>query len=63
MNDFEIVKKYDYEQISILQNKKAKLFAIDVIHDTTRGPAVGGIRFMKYQNEEEAICGRSVKKR
>jgi len=55
MEYFDTIKKYDYEQISIIQNQKAKLFAVDVIHDTTRGPAVGGTRFMKYPNEEEAI--------
>jgi leucine dehydrogenase len=55
MEYFDTIKRHDYEQISIIQNQKAKLFAIDVIHDTTRGPAVGGTRFMKYRNEEEAI--------
>jgi len=55
MEYFDVIKKYDYETISIIQNRKAGLFAIDVIHDTTRGPAVGGTRFMKYNNEEEAI--------
>ncbi len=46
MEYFDTIKRHDYEQISIIQNQKAKLFAIDVIHDTTRGPAVGGTRFM-----------------
>jgi leucine dehydrogenase len=55
MEHADIIKTRDYEEISILQNKKAKLFAINVIHDTTRGPAVGGIRFMKYKSEDEAI--------
>jgi len=55
MEQVDIIKKYDYEEISILQNKKAKLWAINVIHDTSRGPAVGGTRFMKYQNEDEAL--------
>jgi leucine dehydrogenase len=50
-----IMKTHDYEEVSILQNKKARLLAINVIHDTTRGPAVGGIRFMKYKSEDEAI--------
>jgi leucine dehydrogenase len=52
---FDVMKRYDYEQISIIQNQRAKLFAVDVIHDTTRGPAVGGTRFMKYRNEEGAV--------
>lgn len=55
MEYFSVIKEFDYEQISIIQNKKAKLFAVDAIHDTTRGPAVGGTRFMKYPNEEEAV--------
>ncbi len=55
MEYFDLMKKYNYEQVSIIQNKKAKLFAIDAIHDTTRGPAVGGTRFMKYKSEEDAL--------
>jgi len=55
MEYFDTITKYDYEQISIIQNQKAKLFAVDVIHDTTKGPAVGGTRFKKYRNEEEAF--------
>jgi len=55
MDCFDTIKRHDYEQISIIQNQKAKLFAVDSIHDTTRGPAVGGTRFMKYPDEEEAI--------
>jgi leucine dehydrogenase len=55
MDYFDLIKKYDYEGISIIQNRKAKLFAIDAIHDTTRGPAVGGTRLMRYRNEEEAL--------
>ncbi len=55
MEHVDIIKSHDYEEVSILQNKKAKLFAINVIHDTTRGPAAGGIRFMKYKGEDEAI--------
>jgi glutamate dehydrogenase/leucine dehydrogenase len=26
-----------------------------VLHDTTRGPATGGIRLFPYQTEEEAL--------
>jgi len=55
MEYFDMIKRYDYEKISIIQNRKAKLFAIDAIHDTTRGPAVGGTRLMKYQSEEDAL--------
>ncbi len=55
MEYFDLIKKYDYEDISIIQNRKAKLFAIDAIHDTTRGPSVGGTRLMKYRNEEDAF--------
>jgi leucine dehydrogenase len=55
MEYFDTIKRHDYEQISIIQNRKAKLFAIDVIHDTTRGPAVGGTRLMKYPDEEAAL--------
>jgi len=36
MDCFDTIKRHDYEQISIIQNQKAKLFAVDSIHDTTR---------------------------
>ncbi len=55
MDYADIIKTHDYEEVSILQNRKAKLFAINVIHDTTRGPAVGGTRFRRYRSEAEAI--------
>jgi hypothetical protein len=36
-----IIKAHDYEEVSILQNRKARLLAINVIQDTTRGRRSG----------------------
>ena len=35
----------DYEQLVFCQDKDSGLKAIICIHDTTLGPALGGIRF------------------
>jgi len=50
MEYFDTIKRHDYEQISIIQNR-SELFAIDVFM-IRRGAAVGGTRFMKYRNEK-----------
>lgn len=45
----------DYEQLVFCQDKDSGLKAIICIHDTTLGPALGGIRFWNYEKEEDAI--------
>ena len=44
-----------YEQVVYCQDQDSGLRAIIVIHNTTLGPALGGIRMRPYANETEAL--------
>ncbi|SDX92315.1 Glu/Leu/Phe/Val dehydrogenase [Thermoactinomyces sp. DSM 45892] len=55
MELFDYMEKYDYEQVVICQDKNSGLKAIIAIHDTTLGPALGGLRMWTYATEEEAM--------
>jgi leucine dehydrogenase len=44
-----------YEKVLKVSNKEAGLIAIICIHDTTMGPALGGIRIYPYQTFEGAL--------
>lgn len=52
---FDLMESYDYENIVFCQEKTLGLKAIIVIHDTTLGPAAGGIRMWPYETEADAI--------
>ncbi len=52
---FDLMETHDYENIFFCQEKTLGLKAIIVIHDTTLGPAAGGIRMWPYESEAEAI--------
>ena len=52
---FDLMETYDYENIFFCQERKLGLKAIIVIHDTTLGPAAGGVRMMRYEMEADAI--------
>ena len=52
---FEALQTYDYEQLVFCQEKELGLQAIIAIHDTTLGPAAGGVRVLPYASEQEAI--------
>jgi leucine dehydrogenase len=55
MKIFEYMEKYDYEQLVFCQDASSGLKAIICIHDTTLGPALGGLRMWTYKSEDEAI--------
>lgn len=55
MQLFNHLQKYDYEQVVFCQDKATGLKAIIAIHDTTLGPALGGLRVWDYETEEDAI--------
>ncbi|MFD1610047.1 Leu/Phe/Val dehydrogenase [Oceanobacillus luteolus] len=55
MEIFNVMGKYDYEQLILCQDKASGLKAIIAIHDTTLGPALGGTRMWTYDSEEAAI--------
>lgn len=44
-----------YEQVAVFTDAEAGLKAIVAIHDTTFGPACGGVRIWPYATEEEAL--------
>ena len=52
---FEVLETYDYEQLVFCQEKSLGLQAIIAIHDTTLGPAAGGVRMLPYASEQDAI--------
>lgn len=52
---FKVLQTYDYEQLVFCQEKELGLQAIIAIHDTTLGPAAGGVRVLPYASEQEAI--------
>jgi len=52
---FDLMNEYQYEQVVLCHEPYTNLRAIICIHNTTLGPALGGIRMWPYQNEREAI--------
>lgn len=55
MVNFEILENSGHEQVIFCSNKESGLKAIIAIHDTTLGPAIGGTRMLKYDNEKAAL--------
>ncbi len=52
---FDLMEAHDYENIYFCQEQTLGLKAIIAIHDTTLGPAAGGIRMWPYASEADAI--------
>ncbi|WP_138432069.1 Glu/Leu/Phe/Val dehydrogenase dimerization domain-containing protein [Fodinibius saliphilus] len=52
---FGKLQNYEHEQIVICSEPSLGLKAIIAVHDTTLGPALGGVRMWPYNNEQEAI--------
>ena len=52
---FDFMEQYDYENLFLCQEKSLGLKAIIAIHDTTLGPAAGGVRMWTYDTEADAI--------
>jgi leucine dehydrogenase len=52
---FSRLKASSHEQIVFFREQVSGLRAIVAIHDTTLGPAIGGVRMWPYDDEEEAI--------
>ena len=55
MELFRYMEKYDYEQVIVCHDKSSGLKAFIAIHNTTLGPALGGLRMWPYESEEEAL--------
>ncbi len=55
MTLLEAMRRHDFEQVIALNNNASGLRGFIVIHDTTRGPALGGIRVRQYADDLEAL--------
>jgi leucine dehydrogenase len=49
------IESFGHEQVIFCHNAEAGLKAIIAIHDTTLGPALGGLRMRPYATSEEAL--------
>lgn len=52
---FAEMNEYNYEQLVFCHDDCSGLRAIIAIHDTTLGPALGGVRMWPYKTEAEAV--------
>ena len=55
MGVFERIREHDYQQIVFCNHGASGLRAIIAIHDTTLGPALGGVRMRPFDSEQEAL--------
>ncbi len=55
MNISEYMEQHGHEQLAIWVDPAVGLRAFIAIHDTTLGPALGGVRIWPYKTEDEAI--------
>ena len=55
MRVFQQLGEHDYEKVVFCNDNDSGLRAIIAIHDTTLGPALGGVRMLPYATEEEAL--------
>ena len=55
MDIIEYMAKHGHEQLVLCSEPSVGLRAFIAIHDTTLGPAVGGVRIWPHRTEEEAI--------
>lgn len=52
---FDPMSAFGHEQVVFCHDHETGLKAIIAIHNTTLGPALGGTRMWKYENESEAL--------
>jgi len=55
MEIFPQLGKYNHQQVVFCNDNSSGLKAVIAIHDTTLGPALGGVRMWPYASEEEAL--------
>jgi leucine dehydrogenase len=55
MEIFDSLVEGEHEQVAFWSDKVARLRSIIAIHDTTLGPAIGGVRMFPYKSENEAL--------
>lgn len=52
---FDLMSSSEHQNLYFCNDPSVGLKAIVAIHDTTLGPAIGGVRMLPYDSEEEAI--------
>jgi len=52
---FKSLAHDEHEQVAFWSDRVAGMRSIIAIHDTTLGPAIGGVRMHPYKSEEEAL--------
>ena len=55
MRVLDYMKRYGHEQLCVYSDPGANLRAFIAIHDTTLGPAVGGVRVWSHRTEDDAV--------
>lgn len=55
MTIFQTMSQFGYGEAHLVRDDSVQLRAVVAIHDSRRGPALGGCRFVSYLNEEAAI--------
>jgi len=55
MELFEQMEEGDHEQLVLFRDRETGMKAIVAIHDTRRGPSLGGLRAVPYRSEAEAL--------
>lgn len=55
MQEFDVIEKYGHEQLIYCSNRESGLKAIIAIHNTTLGPAIGGVRMWNYPSVDMAV--------
>ena len=55
MDLFDLLDQYDYGAVHMGRDAASGMRCIVAIHDTRLGPAIGGCRFLEYDNERDAV--------
>jgi len=55
MGVFDLLSHYGYGQLHLARDAATGMNAIIAVHDTRLGPALGGCRFIHYDDEESAV--------
>ena len=52
---FKDLKHDNYERVLLAQEESIGFHSITAIHNTNRGPSLGGCRYFTYQSEEDQL--------
>ncbi len=55
MQSFELIAEMGHEQVVLCHDKASGYRGIIAVHDTTLGPALGGLRFWNYKTDDDAF--------